>query len=250
MKNLLNDRHFLYEEYITKNKSCREIGKLLNISGGTIHTYLKKFGIIQIKKDDKRSTMENSLSKKYGMMTIVKITSAPAHVSNQRAKYQTWVECKCDCGNTSTKMLNSLKNGLRSCGCLRHRRGSENPGFIGYKGISGKIFTHIKRTAAGGTNKRKRVCKEFKLTIEFLWDLYIKQERKCALSGIPIEFSDSIRELGTCSLDRIDSSTGYLEDNVQWVHKQVNIMKNKYDQLEFIKMCKLISDHSSMVSTV
>ena len=37
------------------------------------------------------------------------------------------------------------------------------------------------------------------------------------------------------SLDRIDSSKGYEENNVQWVHKDINLMKNKYDNKYFIE---------------
>ena len=45
----------------------------------------------------------------------------------------------------------------------------------------------------------------------------------------------------TASIDRIDSSIGYVIGNVQWVHKQVNFMKGTMEQKEFIKFCKLIS---------
>lgn len=41
-------------------------------------------------------------------------------------------------------------------------------------------------------------------------------------------------------LDRIDSSKGYIEGNVQWVHKDVNMMKQNYSQKYFIEMCKKI----------
>ena len=45
----------------------------------------------------------------------------------------------------------------------------------------------------------------------------------------------------TASLDRIDSSKGYVIGNVQWVHKDINIMKNKFDNQYFIDMCKKIA---------
>lgn len=46
----------------------------------------------------------------------------------------------------------------------------------------------------------------------------------------------------TASLDRIVSTKGYVEGNVQWVCKMVNIMKNVYDQEDFINMCKKIGN--------
>ena len=45
----------------------------------------------------------------------------------------------------------------------------------------------------------------------------------------------------TASLDRIDSTKGYFIENVQWVHKYVNIMKWHTANQEFIEWCKLIA---------
>lgn len=51
-------------------------------------------------------------------------------------------------------------------------------------------------------------------------------------------------EYGNCtaSFDRIDSSEGYTQGNVQWVHTMVNMCKNKYPQVDFIQMCKAVAD--------
>ena len=45
------------------------------------------------------------------------------------------------------------------------------------------------------------------------------------------------------SIDRVDSMKSYEEGNLQFVHKDVNIMKNKYDQDYFIEVCKLIANN-------
>lgn len=45
----------------------------------------------------------------------------------------------------------------------------------------------------------------------------------------------------TASLDRIDSSKGYTEDNVWWINKHVNIMKNVYELDYFLDICSLIT---------
>ena len=44
----------------------------------------------------------------------------------------------------------------------------------------------------------------------------------------------------TASLDRIDSSKGYIKGNVQWVHKEFNKMKLDLLDKEFIDICKLV----------
>lgn len=78
-----------------------------------------------------------------------------------------------------------------------------------------------------------------------MWNLFIIQNRKCALSGLELSFPKTSEDQSyTASIDRIDSALGYVEGNVQWVHKDINMMKNKYNQEYFIQMCKLISENS------
>lgn len=82
---------------------------------------------------------------------------------------------------------------------------------------------------------------QWELTIEDIWNLYEEQEGVCALSGVPIGWS--VKGLtATASIDRIDSSEGYILENVQLVHKDINFMKQQFDQEYFINMCKAVSD--------
>jgi len=78
-----------------------------------------------------------------------------------------------------------------------------------------------------------------------MWGLFLNQDRKCALSGLPLVFGANHGKIeGTASLDRIDSSKGYTIDNVQWVHKIVNLMKQDSSDEEFVKMCRIVSNHN------
>jgi len=81
------------------------------------------------------------------------------------------------------------------------------------------------------------------------WKMFEKQDSKCALSGMPIEFVTVNRRRDrskqTASLDRIDSEGDYTIDNVQWVHKDVNRMKNVFDNDYFIEICKKIASNCS-----
>ena len=81
----------------------------------------------------------------------------------------------------------------------------------------------------------------FNITVEDVWFLYTSQEGRCALSGMPIGWAE-IGPKHTASIDRIDSSKGYLKDNVQLLHKDVNFMKQQFNQEYFIEVCKAISD--------
>jgi hypothetical protein len=75
------------------------------------------------------------------------------------------------------------------------------------------------------------------ISIEYLNSLIENQKYKCALSRIKLD-----RDIS--SLDRINSTKGYIEGNVQWVHKDINIMKNSYDESYFLFLCNLIARHN------
>jgi hypothetical protein len=72
-------------------------------------------------------------------------------------------------------------------------------------------------------------------------ELYEKQEGCCALTGWPIGWPDK-GLTSTVSIDRIDSTEGYIKDNIQLLHKDVNMAKQQYSQSYFIEMCEAIAD--------
>lgn len=153
-------------------------------------------------------------------------------------------KCLCDCGNTHEAFATHLRRGLIThCGCVRHE-GAKHQQWKGVGEISGDFwYSHIVRSANGSKlNNRERKAKELTLTMDEAWNLFLKQNRKCALSGIELQFPKRSKDKSwTASLDRIDSSKGYILSNVQWVHKDINIMKNKFDNQYFIEMCKRVA---------
>jgi hypothetical protein len=115
--------------------------------------------------------------------------------------------------------------------------GVDNPRFTGYEDMQGTFLSSIKAGA-----KSRGI--EFLVTKEYIWNLFVAQKRKCKYTGLPIFFSRNNIEHamghGTASLDRIDPSKGYIEGNVQWVHKRVNIMKGNMLEQEFLDFCEAI----------
>lgn len=58
---------------------------------------------------------------------------------------------------------------------------------------------------------------------------------KCPLSGKTLTCkTHRFDSMATISLDRIDSSLGYIKGNVRWVHKDINIMKWNMSDEEFL----------------
>jgi hypothetical protein len=63
----------------------------------------------------------------------------------------------------------------------------------------------------------------------------------CSLTKLPLSLK---YKATTASLDRINNDLGYIKGNIQWVHINVNMMKNKYTQEEFIEVCKLVAKNN------
>lgn len=152
---------------------------------------------------------------------------------------KSWI-CKCECGNITEVFGSNLRSGgTTSCGCYRANNES-NYKFAGYEEISGSYWSVLKSRC-----KLKDI--ELSITIEQAWEVYINQNRKCALTGLDLCFVkvyNKERQNQNASLDRIDSSKGYTIDNIQWVHKDINRMKSDFEQNLFIEYCKLVVKNS------
>lgn len=151
--------------------------------------------------------------------------------------------CECECGNTKEIPHGPLtQQSINSCGCLQRLKGSDNPCFKGCGEISGNRWDQISRSKTNRNKRTSAIDRVFDITIEWAWDLFLKQDRKCALTGTEIYFGIGGKDEYTASLDRIDSLKGYTEDNVQWIHKDVNRMKNIFDQDYFIETCRKVAE--------
>lgn len=148
-----------------------------------------------------------------------------------------WYKVKCNhCGKEFLKAKWTF--GLYRCQCYKTVNGAYN--YQGYKSISAVYFKSCK--AGAGTRNF-----EFNITKEDMWQQWLKQEGKCALSGIPITIERNYKKMKegmSASLDRIDSTKGYTVDNIQWVHKDLNKMKMNYPNEYFIEMCKLVANNN------
>lgn len=176
---------------------------------------------------------------KFGKWTVLSHSHVTRTRHNSTVHY--W-NCECECGTKRAVRGDSLKKwvkgGTKSCGCVLKQVGRNHHAWRGYEDISAAFWKQFRWSA------RARKL-PFKITIEYVWRLYLKQNKKCALTGLPISFPENARDTShNASLDRIDSSKGYIKGNVQWVDKRINFMKITLDNQEFIELCKLVASHN------
>jgi len=179
----------------------------------------------------------NLLGQKFHNLTVTKFLGL------NKKSARIW-ECECDCGNQVTDLTtNALRTGkIKSCGCLRSEAAKRRR--TGTKNIPGAYFCSLRNSA------RKRDL-ELSVDIEYLQNLLEEQDFKCALSGralvMNVENTYFLRKgekpLNTGSVDRIDSSLGYVEGNVQWIHKDLQSPKSSLTNQEFYELCKLVVEN-------
>lgn len=214
------------QDLINTSSSFRNVGKKIGKPHGYVRLWASKYNIDCSNIVNKHT--KSLINQKKHLLKIIEI-----YFVNKRKM----AKCVCDCGNLINIRYDSLTKTL-SCGCLKgssmKRKLINEKDYKKYK-INKTIYADIKKTA-----KRRNI--EFNLSIDYLWELFIKQNKKCSLSGLDLQFSN-LSTYKTASLDRIDSSKGYIEGNVQWVHKDINRMKSFLYQDNFIELCLLVSSY-------
>jgi len=220
--------------------STIEISKIYNCSIQSINRRISS---------EKRNNIKELAGQTINKLFVVKRLD-----SKKNGSYEN--ECICECGKKRNVTTHELLCGdVKCCGeskCIERNvdytnrkkplyrkipdiKGNKNPRWAGFKDIPGKFWSTLKREAVSRN-------KEFNITIEYLQELWDRQNGKCAISGIQLELGQQPDR--TASLDRINNKKGYIVGNVQWVHKMINMMKGVYSQDELIRICKIITEYN------
>lgn len=92
--------------------------------------------------------------------------------------------------------------------------------------------------------KAKNRTKEFNLVDLDLLDLWDKQDGRCAYTKLPL--LATANQFNTVSLDRVDSSKGYVVGNIQLVCAAINKMKQEYSEEMFVLFCLLVTQNNKL----
>ena len=164
------------------------------------------------------------LDKVFGEWTVL------SFAGTDKANKTMWL-CRCSCGVEKVLVGSRLKSG-KSKSCF-------------HCSVNANRDVKIIPIAWWAKTRSQAVARnrKWEITEDQCLALLDSQRHLCALSGLPIGFGKSI----TASLDRIDSDKDYTIDNVQWLHKHINMMKARYSQEYFVKMCHLVSNNNTLL---
>ncbi len=173
--------------------------------------------------------MKDWTNQKFGTLTAIQFS--------HRTDNHTYWLFRCDCGEEIYRVpRNVVNNKHPSCpSCLKGR------GSWAWQGVGEFPQSHYRTIYHGAKAKNL----EFSVSPEYLWDLFLVQNRRCVFTGWSLSFTESYnnKKSRTASLDRIDSSKGYVEGNVQWVHRDVNKLKKNMGDERFVELCLAVADH-------
>lgn len=99
----------------------------------------------------------------------------------------------------------------------------------------------INTTLVNVKSRAKQYSLDFNLDKDFICTLYELQNKKCALTGLDFQFKQvgyNKRRPFAPSLDRIDCTKGYTQDNVRFVCSVVNIALCDFGDQIFDQMCE------------
>lgn len=169
------------------------------------------------------------IGKKYGQWEVISTEIKSGSLVKGSSDRTSYWKVICKCGRETWRSSNALVyNKTNSCKSCCKTINEQNTYILSY-------LRKVKNRAE--TSKF-----EFNIDANYIEQLYINQNKKCVLSGLDIIFRPNYMvSEQTASLDRIDNTKGYIQGNVQWLHKDVNNMKHTFTQKYFIQLCKSIA---------
>lgn len=228
-------RDYLNDAYVSRGRSINSIARETGFDPLTIKRRLHFHGIALRKRSDAES--HNLSGRTFGKLTV------GALLRKQRGGSSVlYYKCTCACGAVrEVRAAHLLAGASKACKRCASRPSSASPHWKGCGEMTGYYWG---RACRGAIERGLPV----EITIEQAWEAFLRQNRRCALTGLPLAMlgGNSTEAEATASLDRIDSSRGYVPGNVQWVHKHINRMKNDFDEAHFRFLCQLIVKYARL----
>lgn len=236
-------------EQIPSSTSYRNLANRIGhkeFAGGEFNKYVRSLGqdLSHFTVSHPGSTRYNGLiNQKHNKLTVLDIIRTR---KDDNISILYYAKCRCECGTEKLiRPYEVIKGITKSCGCIRDyekivEKRKKNQQWAGVGEIPKSFLSKIKR---GAFNRGLK----FDLTLEYLWDIFLKQNKSCKFSGERLYFSSvDIPTETTASVDRIDNNKGYIPGNVQFVHKEINIMRGSLTIEQFLLACRKIANNADL----
>jgi len=113
------------------------------------------------------------------------------------------------------------------------------------------FFKETIRKTKYEASKRRNL--DFDIDLAYVLSILMEQNEKCALTGWDLEFVRGGDWYGKnphgATLDRIDSTKGYVRGNIQITCGIVNTIKSSIGNLEFINICRDVASKNAVIDT-
>ncbi len=139
------------------------------------------------------------------------------------------------CSVCSAPLGPQVPNRQSRCNSCRVASRVRNTSQSIHRFLSYKIVTARQRSS--------KIQVEFDLDIDEIYELYMKQQGNCALSGLPM--TNIMDDERSVSFDRIDTSKGYHIDNVRLVAARVNLLRSDMSDVDFVWWCRAVANHNA-----
>lgn len=219
-------------KYFT-GKPCRR--------GHVVYRYVSNGRCSACAADDQRNDAEaskrkarNYLEKHRAEVNLKKELARRAAGKPKRKIGKTLVTVSCDnCGKLFDRVPNQLKfNGKfcsRSCATMVNRPKKLDD------------FSPFRKFIRSAKNRNKGFC----ITEQYLKSVWDSQRGTCPISGVSLSlrlYKDSGEaNPNQASIDRIDSSLGYVEGNVRFVSLIANVARSNWSDADLIDFCKAVA---------
>lgn len=138
-------------------------------------------------------------------------------------------------------VLSRLRSWCQDCCSSRHRREEKR---IYLRNREWPLISYLRKLANMKKCKMLRDGVDYNISADFLFDLYQKQEGRCALTGrllkwrTKIQRTSHITEPDSLSIDRIEPAKGYVRGNVRLVTWQINHARAMWPDTDLIALCR------------
>lgn len=111
-------------------------------------------------------------------------------------------------------------------------------------------FADFMESVRGAKRRATRKGREFTIDYQSAYNLWLRCDGKCEITGIPFDFTKLINQKArpfSPSIDRIDNSKGYELENVRVVCIAVNVAMNQWGESVLYKIAASLNGRSPNV---